>query len=87
VKKEACEVVETLGGKNVVKLQATKEFKTGAKKAGPTFFWNIQNFEILKFFKNIYIFWQGVSVDIGRDSFSEILHSRLHISLLGFFAT
>jgi hypothetical protein len=29
VKKEACEVVETQGWRNVVKPQATKEFKNG----------------------------------------------------------
>jgi hypothetical protein len=32
-------------------------------------------------------FWHGASVDIGRDAFSELLHSRFHVRLLGILAT
>jgi hypothetical protein len=48
-KKEACDLVETLGLKNVVKPQATKEFQKGTQKRGLFFFFFFQNFEILKF--------------------------------------
>jgi hypothetical protein len=38
VKKEACDVVKTLGWKNVVKSQATKDFQKRSPKKGPLSF-------------------------------------------------
>jgi hypothetical protein len=76
VKKEACYVIEKLGWKNVVKPQATNDFKKGAKKRGPIFL-NFKNF-VFRFLRMINIFWHGASVVIGRNAFSEILHSRLN---------
>jgi len=51
VKKEAGKVVETSGDRDVVKPQATKEFREPKKtqKEGPKKFLNFQNLETSKF--------------------------------------
>jgi hypothetical protein len=85
VKKEAGEVVEMSGWRNVINPQSTKEFQKLPRShkispnMGAQIFLNFQNFQFFNFLKKINILWHGASVVIGKDAFSEILHSSVNV--------